>query len=194
MAEQRTSAAPVTRRRAIVLTLLVVFFVLLAGVVVLLTSVWEDDVGTDDPLVSDTYYASSEAVCALLDPDDLELVLGFAFQEGFEPDAIYPAFAGTPGITRCTYLRGDGSEVVNLGVVYAYADQVFEDRVERYRELGEVKELEGLGRRAVWIEAGNNLLVLTDDKVVGVIPPTGSEHDAIERARRLAEKAIERLK
>lgn len=153
-----------------------------------------DPAAASDPLIPHDYYASGAVVCALLTPEDLALATGYEYREGSEAPVYTSAFAAIPGITRCKYDSEAGGPV-HLGVVYAYAEQVFEERQEFYATLGEVQELSGLGTRASWASAPKQLLVLTDDKIVGVLLPTSTDSEAIriERARRLAEKAIERL-
>lgn len=151
----------------------------------------------EDPLVGHDYYASPAAVCKLLSAEDLELALGAAYEEGVEPGGMTYSFAGLPGVTKCFYApeqQEHGS--VELGVVYAYADQVFREHVERRGEE-RIRQLSGPGDRAAWDEAAHELLVLADDKVIAVSVPTTSswhEGDLLERTRRLAEKAVGRLR
>lgn len=183
-----------TRRRAAVPAVILVGLLLCAGIAVALTG--GNDLSEDDLLVGPSYYANPAAVCGLLDPQDLEVALGRAYGKGFEPPLDYPVFTGMTGIVRCTYPAKQAQETFSLGVVYAYADQVYDDRVERNARSGEVREVSGLGERAVWSDVPKELMVSTGDKLVAVhLAASGeSEERHIERLRRLAEKAIERLR
>lgn len=149
----------------------------------------------DDPLVGPDYYASPSAVCTLLSVEDLELALGVPYEEGLDPGNSSFSFAGVPGMTQCFYPPvGEGYGSVEVGVVYAYAEQVLTEHAD---ELGDrAREVTGVGDRAVWDTQGNELFVLADDKIVAVsIPATSAwyEADLIERSRRLADVAIGRL-
>lgn len=149
----------------------------------------------EDALVGPNHYASALAVCALIDPEDLEIAFGYPYHEGFEPPVTYPVFASIPGVTRCTYLEQDRREVANLGVVYAYAEQVFQDAVERSDGLGEVTDVADLGDRAVWTDTPPQLLVLIDDKMIALtVPQQLRDGEKVELARRLADKVIGRLR
>lgn len=200
------SAGQASRGRALVPALVLVMALLAAGVVVALTG-WgggsspaaggnDSFAGSDDPLVGRSYYANPAAVCGLLDPQDLEVVLGRAYGEGFEPPLEYPVFAGMTGVVRCTYSARESSEAFSIGVVYAYADQVYDDRLEQNEKIGEVSELSGLGDRAVWSDAPKELMVDTGDKVVvaQLADSTEAKEVHVERVRRLAEKALDRLR
>lgn len=200
--------APPTPRRAMLPTLALVVILLLTGVVALLIG-WDGGsraASDSDPLVGPEYYASPQAVCGLLTAEDVELALGYPYQEGIDP-GIYPVFSRIAGITRCGYLpaaQAGEHEVrpVFLGVVYAYAEQVFEDAKQRAEDMtesgeGEVINVEDVGTDAFWDPVAAHLLVLVDDKLVGVhVPASHGEpvEQRVERARRLAEKAIGRLR
>lgn len=185
--------------RAVVPALVMLTLLLLAGMAVALTgwSMGSPSGENDDPLVSPTYYTNPLAVCSLLGSQDFELVLGDTFQQGVALSAHHPAFAQIPGITKCGYLSEDETRVVALGVVYAYADQLFDDAKQRAKERKGLEGVEAVGSEAFFDRVSGELLVLTDDKVVGVIVSQGyveADRDRIERARRLAEKAMERLR
>lgn len=148
-----------------------------------------------DPLIDPTYYASPSAVCNLLTPEDLALVLGYTYSDGFEPDITYPGLRGLPGVTRCAYVHEELAEpAVNLGVVYAYARDIF---AERRGDMDDAREVDVHGAtRAVWAAEQNELMVLADDMIVSV---SGLARDEavelrLERTRRLAETAIGRLR
>lgn len=155
------------------------------------------DAGTDggDPLVGHTYYANPAAVCELFEPGELELALGHPYLQGIEAPIDTPSLTLMPGIVRCFYSSAHGAGFVATGVVYAYAEQVF-DRTLKARAERDIPtvEVDGLGDRAVW--SGGDLLVLVDDKLVGVALAieTPTERDQFVLTRRLAEKAIERLR
>lgn len=149
-----------------------------------------------DPLVGEAYYASPTAVCTLLDADDLAMALGAAYQRGRPPGGVTYAFAGLPGVTKCYYPpASEGVGSVEVGVVYAYPEQVFAERRDR---LGDrAVAVDGVGAAAVWDRDGHELLVRADGRLVGIsVPATVAwrERELIERARRLAETAIGRLR
>lgn len=150
----------------------------------------------DDPLVGHAYYADPAAVCGLLDPRDLQLALGRVYHEGSEPPLDYPVFAGMTGVVRCTYQAKGVSQPFSLGVVYAYAERIYQARLEQNRNTGEITEIPELGAKAVWSESPGELMALTGDKlvVVHLADTSGPEQARIERLRRLAGKAIGRLK
>lgn len=186
------------RGRVLVLSAVVVLAgaIGVAMLVASATGEGEGEADTDDPLVGPDYYAASAAVCTLLDPGDLELALGAAYEEGLDPGGATFAFAEIPAVTTCFYppaTEGYGS--VEVGVVYAYAEQVLHEHRQR---LGDrAVDIDGVGEEAVWDREGRELLVLAEEKIVGVsVPATASwrEGDLIERARRLAEAAIGRLR
>lgn len=156
----------------------------------------ETDEIEEDPLIGPNHYASAEAVCELLTPEDLGFALGYVYEDGIEPPVTWPALFGNPGMTRCLYMTEGQGETVTLGVVYAYADRVFQDAVDRFDQEGNVTDVPGLGRRAVWTQTPRQLLVLTDDKFVALNLPMAymTEAEQLERARRLAEKVIGRLR
>lgn len=167
------------------------------GAVTLVASVTgEGEADTEDPLVGPDYYAASAAVCTLLDPGDLELALGAAYEEGLDPGGATFSFAEIPAVTTCFYPAAtEGYGSVEVGVVYAYAEQVLHEHRQR---LGDrAVDIDGVGEEAVWDRDGRELLVLAEERMVGVsVPSTASwrERDLIERARRLAETAIGRLR
>lgn len=148
---------------------------------------------TQDPLVGPDYYASGAAVCGLLDSDDLAMATGRTYQEGFTP-GISPAFFGIPGITKCAYLS-EGAGAVETGVVYSYADIVFERAREYAEGVAGVRDVDGVGDAAFY--ALDELVVLADDHLVAVLfPGDHVEPDThrLERARRLAATMIGRLR
>lgn len=149
-----------------------------------------------EQLVGHDYYATPAAVCGLFDSDELRFALGYTYSEGFEPPLDYPVFAGIPGVTRCTYTARETVEAFSVGVVYAYAEQLFDDRLERNEEIGDVEEVDGLGDRATWSHAPQELMVLTGDRILLIHPPQQfpSHEERMERTHRLAEKALERLR
>lgn len=184
--------------RRIVIGALAVAAVLVVTVAVVVPAPWESagdpHAGIDDVLIGPDHYASAVAVCGLLEADDVELALGASYPRVFEPDFSYAGFAGIPGITRCVYVGQAGA--VALGVVYAYADQIFTQRKSFLSEVGEVTDVGDVGDDAVYSHAAGELVVLADDHLVGVkVPVTAAvrEDDRIERARRLAATVIERL-
>lgn len=88
------------------------------------------------------------------------------------------------------------SDVV-IGVAYAYAEQIFADAVEARRQRSEIVDVEGLGDQAVYEPLTNELLVLEGERMLGMlVTPAGDEPDESlrERTRRLAERALERLR
>lgn len=198
-----TVTAPPTRSRfarRVAAGLFVVVGVLLAVGVIVVVSSWSDDPESSaqatGALVGPDYYASAVAVCALLSPDDLAMALGHDYSRGFEPDISYSAFAGIPGMTRCAYVEEEGSSAVAIGLVYAYAEQIFEQRRGYVGDMGEVTEVESVGDEAFYAEAASEMVVLADDKVIAIIIPVTSaprEEDRIELAKRLVDKVIARL-
>lgn len=197
-----TVASTPTRRRFIRRSwagLFVVLAVLLAvGLAVVVRSWGEEAESTaeaTDALIGPDYYASTAAVCGLLEPDDLTMALGREFSQGVEPDIADPAFGGITAIVRCRYPSPEGAGAT-VGVVYAYAEQVFERRKAQMRDLDEVTEVDDLGDEAFYGHAGRELLVLVDDTMVGILTPiiSASVDDRIELATRLADKALERLR
>lgn len=170
---------------------------LAGGMVAMQASGGQEAEAGPDPLLGPDYYASSEAVCALLDARDLELALGYQYSQGFEPPVTHPVFATVPAVTRCTYVQEQRREDVSLGIVYAYAQQVFDDAVAHAEELGETQQvtIPGPATRAVWTTTPRQLLVLTDGKVVLLtVPAMPREGDQVEAARRLAARVLGRLR
>lgn len=189
-------------RGAVAGLLAVILVLALAGAAVVFLDPWGDTVRADggteeDPLAGHAYYANTAAVCGLLSPDELELALGFPFRPGVDAPLDTPQLHSVTGMTRCVYSsQVGGGGVVVTGVAYAYAEQVF-DRAVSYREDRNIDliKVEGLGDHAVRTESGD-LLVLAGDKVFGinVAIDVPAEQDRWTHTRRLAEKAIERLK
>lgn len=168
-----------------------------AALVLVVTQPWAEESNAttkdDGALVDPNYYGSTAAVCGLVTPADLELALGYRFLDGVEPDITRAPFQGVPGMTKCVYLRERGAGFVGVGVVYAYAEQIFEETRERWAAQGDVENVRGLGTSALWSQGG--LMVLEDDKLVAVLPPIeSSEYLRIERARRIAKKMMDRLR
>lgn len=198
-----TVTARATRSRGsrrVAAGLFVLVGVLLAVGVVAVVGSWGDEAQSPaeatDVLVGPDYYASAVAVCALLSPEDLSLALGYGYSQGFEPPLTYPVFLGISGLTRCTYVQDGGLSAVSIGVVYAYAEQVFEQRRDVLEERGDVTDVSGVGDEAFYGEAAGELLVLADGKVVvAQTPGTSASRDEgrIELTRRLAAKAVARL-
>lgn len=152
----------------------------------------------EESLIGPAYYANVHAVCGLLDSDELHLALGHPYHAGIEAPVDLPALFAMPGMVRCLYssdLVGGRGGWVAVGVVYAYGEQVF-DRALEYRDDRKIPavEVDGLGDRAVW--AGGDLLVLDDDKILGVhIAKHWTEDaDRFEQTRRLAKRALERMR
>ena len=142
------------------------------------------------------YYASSPAVCALLSRNDLRTGLGRAFGDGDDP-GLSNTFADMPGITKCRYptAEKDGTPYIEVGVVYAYADEILA-AVERRRKPYRSEGVSGLGDKAAWYPQAGELLVKSEEMILGVYVPAEqfeTAADARERARRLATKALERL-
>lgn len=153
------------------------------------------------------YYASSATVCTLLSAAELRVVLARRFAEGIDP-GITNTFVDMPGLTKCRYpsAEKEGTPHIEIGVVYAYAGQIFDDvrklrarrdEVARSRGAGNAPvPVRGLGDRAVWFPAAHELLVLDGDKIFAVAVPAEVlewDNEVRERARRLAAKALERL-
>lgn len=197
-----TGAPRAFPHRAVISVLAVILVLTLAGAGLVLVRPWggaQADSDGEDPLVGPTYYANPEAVCELFDPEELELVLGHPYASGVEPPVDLPALHAMPGSVRCLHsssLAGGPGEWVATSVVYAYAKQVFEHTLA-YRARSESTdpvEVQGLGDRAV--VSGGDLLVLQDDKLLGIhlAKETPTERDRLIYTRRLAEKALERLR
>lgn len=151
-------------------------------------------------VVGPNHFASGAAVCSLLTPDDLAQALGYRYEEGVEPE-LSNAFVGLPGITKCAYeAQGSytetGAGLVQTGVVYAYAEQILEEAVQRGKEAKRFQTIDGSSRPAYWDSQGKELVVLAEGKLIAVLVPSSGiepESNVIERAHRLALKAIERL-
>lgn len=142
------------------------------------------------------YYASSPAVCALLSRNDLQTGLGRAFGGGDDP-GLSNTFADMPGITKCRYptAEKDGTPYIEVGVVYAYADEILA-AVEKRRKPYQSEKVSGLGDKAAWYPQAGELLVKSGEMILGVYVPAEqfeTPADVRERARRLATKAMERL-
>lgn len=147
-----------------------------------------------DPLVGHGYYSSAAAVCELLTPDDLELVTGRGYQEGFPP-TVSPAFLGIPGVSKCAYRSQSGGGAVETGVVYAYADKVFERARQYAQDYGDPRNVTDVGTAAFY--GLDELVVLTGDKIVAVVFPRDHvepDQNRLVRAKRLARKMMERLR
>lgn len=126
----------------------------------------------------------------LAEPENLPDQLGEQTPRPERPagaGAAGPAAGGMPTVA---------SDVV-IGVVYAYADQIFADVVDTRRERSDLIEMDGLGDEAVWDPQTWDLLIHHDDKIVALsVTPAGDEPDEAlrQRTRRLAEKTLERLR
>lgn len=186
-------------RRLLVGLLALLLGTAVAGGLVLIDAFERSDAeevdGSDHALFGRDYYANPAAVCGLLDPDDLELALGFPFAPGFEAPIDTPALTLMPGIVRCYYPSEEQSGGwVAVGVAYAYAEQVFNRTAEAREERNfDHRRVAGIGDGAFW--SGGDLLVLTDGKLVGVhiAGHFTLEEDRLEQTRRLTEKVLERL-
>lgn len=151
-------------------------------------------------LVSPNHFASGAAVCSLLTPDDLAQALGYAYEDGVEPE-LSNAFVGLAGITKCAYeAHGNytetGAGLVQTGVVYAYAEQILEEAVQRGKTAKRFQKIDGSSPPAYWDSQAKELVVLAEGKLVAVLVPSSGiepESNVIERAHRLALKAIERM-
>lgn len=182
--------------------LAVILVLTLTGAALAILQPWdqsaEADTDGNDPLLGPTYYANPQAVCGLFDPEELELALGHPYAAGIEAPPDTPALYAMPGMVRCLYssgLAGGSGGFVATGVAYAYAKQTLERRLEfsAERDMTTV-EVAGLGDRAVL--SGGDLLILQDDKLLGIhlAIDTPTEMDRWVHTRRLAEKALERLR
>lgn len=190
-------------RGAVAGVLGVILVLTLAGATLAALQPWshgaEADMADDDPLIAHSYYANPEAVCGLFDPDEFELVLGHPYAAGIEAPIDTPALFGMPGMVRCVHssgLAGGQGGFVATGVAYAYAEQTLERALE-FREARDALtpvEVAGLGDRAFL--SGGDVLILHDDKLLGVhlAVDTATEADRWILTRRLAEKALERLR
>ena len=172
--------------------------VALLGVGAGVATAWSDSsTGSGDDLTqAPGYYASSPAVCGLVTRADLRAGLGRAFAEGDDP-GLTNTFADMPGTTKCRYARAEkeGTPYIEVGVVYAYADEILA-AVEKRRKPYQSSKVPGLGEKALWYPEAGELLVKADDKILGVYLPAElfeSAPEVRERARRLAARALERL-
>ncbi len=149
----------------------------------------------DGEVVDPAYFASAHAVCALLSKEDLDIALGARYRDGRAPILRTLPFADLVGVTKCAYTRIDqaeGAQGAEVGVVYAYGEQIFEQARMAY----ERQAVGGVGRKAFWYPQAGELLVLTKDKIVGIYVPVAAgepKEDSRERARRIAAKAVARL-
>jgi len=157
--------------------------------------------GTDQgPLVDPNHFAAGAAVCSLLTPNDLAQALGYAYEDGVEPE-LSNAFVGLPGITKCAYeaignYTETGAGLVQTGVVYAYAEQILEEAVRRGAKANRFRKINESSLPTYWDSQAKELVVLSDGKLVAVLVPSSGiepEMNVIELARRLAIKAIERM-
>lgn len=151
----------------------------------------------DDLILPPDYYASSPAVCGLVTRTDLRAGLGRVFAEGVDP-GLTNTFADMPGTTKCRYptAEKEGTPFMEVGVVYAYADEILA-AVERRRKPYQSSTVPGLGEKALWYPEAGELLVKADDKILGVYLPAElfeTAPEVRERARRLAARALERLR
>ena len=184
------------RGRRLLASLAVVALGAGAGVAAVARAQGPDDTEADVARPPD-YYASSPAVCTLLSAADLRAVLARRFGTGEDP-GITNTFADMPGVTKCRYPRAEkeGTPHLEIGVVYAYAGQIFDD-VEKGRARRRVADIPGLGDRARWYPEAHELLVLDGDKIFAVAVPAEVlewDREVRERARRLAARALERLR
>lgn len=126
----------------------------------------------------------------LAEPENLPDQLG---QQTPRPERPAGAGAAGPAAGAMPTVTSD----VVIGVAYAYADQIFTDVADRRRERSELVEVDGLGDQAVYEPLTNELLILEGKRMLGMlVTPSGDEPDEAlrERTRRLAEKALERLR
>lgn len=205
------AASPARRRlrRAGVVVVALLLALTASGAVAALVGVWPDawpqswaqadDDDVDAPLVGDDYYASPTAVCGLLDGDDLAIALGRGYHDGVVP-GMTPAFAGVPGITKCAYPREDGQGGLEIGVVYAYAEQIYtevrEQAVQRADDPDDVVAVD-VGDEAFYDPVSSEMYALADGNIFAVVVGRGElerTEDRLERYRRLVETAIGRLR
>lgn len=172
--------------------------VALLGVGAGVAAAWSDSsTGSGDDLKqAPGYYASSPAVCGLVTRTDLRVGLGRAFAEGDDP-GLSNSFADMPGTTKCRYpsAEKEGTPYIEVGVVYAYADEILA-AVQKRRKPYQSSKVPGLGEKALWYPEAGELLVKAGDKILGVYLPAElfeTAPEVRERARRLAAKALERL-
>lgn len=154
-------------------------------------------VATGPPLPADYYAATDAAVCGLLDRSDLEATMGVAYPDGDNP-GITNTFGDIPGITKCRYRPTAYPRLkVETAVFAGNAAATFEE-TKMSRNAFKAEVVPGLGQEALWYPQGNELLVLNKEKILGLavgIGATGdSDADQKERARRLAVKALARLR
>lgn len=123
--------------------------------------------------------------------------MGVAYPDRDNP-GITSTFADIPGITKCRYRPTAYTRLkVETAVFAGNAPATFEEtKVGRKGWKSQI--MPGLGQEALWYPAGNELLVLTQGKILGLAVGNGatgdSDADQRERARRLAVKAIARLR
>jgi len=143
------------------------------------------------------FYSSASNVCALVKEGDLEAILGHRYSQGV--GAFNPDFQPLPGVSACTYERAvDGSLAprVYVGVVYAYAGQIFREHISFLRAVSRARAVKEVGEKAVWDPALFQLFVLEKDKMLAfqAFPDLEPKRDHLIRTRRLAVKAIGRLR
>ncbi|MGI8426530.1 MAG: hypothetical protein ACR2FO_05125 [Actinomycetota bacterium] len=149
--------------------------------------------------VGSSYYSSASAVCALLEGRDLETILGHQYLDGvgdFNPDTQF-----LTGVNACSYGRADNPRrKIYLGVVYAYSDQIFGQTSSflhrAFPQPGKIVTVKGIGKKAFWWDDLNLLFVLTEGKMIALKGQADLEpaRDRLIRVRRLAEKAVARLR
>jgi len=166
-------------------------------------------------VVPPNYYASGTAVCGLLGEHGLEAILGHRFMPGtadFNPDT-----QTLTGISTCSYGNAEPKVAdpglspqanaflasfpkVYLGVVYAYGDQIYNQHRALLLPKGRPhvgKSVRGIGKEAFWWPNTTQFFVLAKGKMLALqFRPEvlETEDQVLNRGRRLATKAIERLR
>jgi hypothetical protein len=185
-------------RRPLALAAVLTLSLCVAGVV---TAVTRSDgstapLGAATPTLPPDHYTSTKAVCALLTEPDLEAILGVAFADGDNP-GITSTFGDIPGITKCRYTPEDQPTYKVESALFAGNAAATFDETKELRSRLEAEAVPGLGQEALWYPQAHELLVLAEGKVLGLSMSTDAAEpsaDLKERARRLAIKAIARLR